>query len=150
VKRIAELFIVAVCTLALAGTYLGMCALLLTGNGPGGRDLVSYWAAGHKLAKQNPYDSEALLRIERSVGLEPDLHEVIMRNPPSALLLVLPLSLFGVKTGALAWSLLLLACLLASVRMLWIMHGRPKDRFHWVGYTFGPALACILAGQTAV
>jgi hypothetical protein len=150
-RAIVEFLVVGICTLALAFTCLGMCDLLLTGNGAGERDFVSYWAAGHLIAQhQNPYDSETILRIERSVGLEPNVREVIMRNPPSALLLVLPLSLFGVKTGALVWSLLLLACLVTSVRMLWIMHGRPKNRLHLLGYTFGPALACILAGQTAV
>jgi hypothetical protein len=34
--------------------------------------------------------------------------------------------------------------------MLWIMHGQPENKLHWLGLTFGPALACILAGQTAI
>ena len=48
------------------------------------------------------------------------------------------------------WSLLLLACLVASVRMVWIMHGRPKNQLHWLGYSFVPALSCLLSGQVTI
>jgi hypothetical protein len=43
-----------------------------------------------------------------------------MLNPPSALMLALPLAFFGLRTGALIWSLLLLGCLVVSVRLLWV------------------------------
>ena len=125
--------------------------LLLTGNGVEQRDFISYWSAGHQVAAhQNPYDSEAIQRIERSYGLGDESREIIMRNPPSALALVLPLSLVSVRAGWLIWAGLLLFCLIASVRMLWIMHGRQTNHLELLGYSFGPALACLLAGQTAL
>jgi hypothetical protein len=46
--------------------------------------------------------------------------------------------------------LLLLACLLVSVYLLWLMHGRPNNRRHWLGYSFGPALLCLFMGQTTL
>jgi hypothetical protein len=148
---VAEFLTVTICTLAFALTFLGICSLLLTGNTPSGRDIVSYWAAGQQLADHaNPYDADAILRIERSAGFPGSSTALIMRNPPPALLFALPLGFIGLQTGALMWAVTLIACLIASVRMLWNMHGRPKDYLHFLGYTFGPALACVLAGQTSL
>jgi hypothetical protein len=73
-----------------------------------------------------------------------------MRNPPSALCLVVPLGLFGMRAGALIWSLLLLAAFVLSVHLLWAMLGRPRNKLHYLGYSFAPALLCILGGQTAL
>ena len=87
---------VIACTLAFTAYVLGICILLLTGNKPGGRDVVSYWVAGHQvLHHADPYDSATVLRIERTVGFPLDAQSLIMRNPPSALALVLPLGFVG-------------------------------------------------------
>jgi hypothetical protein len=48
------------------------------------------------------------------------------------------------------WTLALLACLVGSVRMVWKMHGAPKNFLRVFGYSFGPALACIQAGQMSL
>jgi hypothetical protein len=34
--------------------------------------------------------------------------------------------------------------------MLWQMHGRPDNQLHWLGYSFAPALVCLIAGQTTL
>jgi hypothetical protein len=34
--------------------------------------------------------------------------------------------------------------------MLWRMFGRPRNSLHWLGYSFGPAVTCLIAGQTAM
>jgi hypothetical protein len=73
-----------------------------------------------------------------------------MRNPPSALGLVMPLGLFGLRAGTLVWSALLIGCLGLSVHLLWTMLGRPPGKLQLLGYTFAPALTCILGGQTAL
>jgi hypothetical protein len=85
-----------------------------------------------------------------SVGCPAGITAFIMPNPPSALLLVLPLGLLGAKTADLLWLLLLLVCLAASVRLVWIMHGYPKNQVHWLGYSFALALVCLLAGQVSI
>jgi hypothetical protein len=84
------------------------------------------------------------------VGCPAGITAFIMPNPPSALLLVLPLGLLGAKTADLLWLLLLLVCLAASVRLVWIMHGCPKNQVHWLGYSFALALVCLLAGQVSI
>jgi hypothetical protein len=73
-----------------------------------------------------------------------------MWNPPPALLLVLPLGFLGPTTADLLWLLVLCVCLVASVRMVRIMRGSPKNQLHWLGYSFAPALVCLLAGQVSI
>jgi hypothetical protein len=150
-RTLLEPTVVFTCTLVFAIFALGLSVLLLTGNNPHGRDVVSFWVAGRQIvAHANPYDSASILKIERSVGFSDQSQVLIMRNPPSALCLVIPLGLFGLRTGALLWSLLLLAAMVLSVHMLWRMHGRPRNKLHLLGYSFAPALLCILGGQTAL
>ncbi len=137
--------------LALVLTAIFICASPFSGQIAGGRDFVVYWATGQQLAHHaNPYDVEAMTRLERGAGLPPVYVICYMRNPPWALPMVLPLGFMGMPAGTLAWSLLLLALLLISVRILWKMHGSPKNYLHWIGLSFAPALVCLIAGQTAL
>jgi len=150
-RSIAEFSLAGVSSIVFALAALAIILLLLTGNGAEKRDVVSYWAAAHQFAQhQDPYDSEAILRIEHSLAFPPGQREIIIRNPPWALPLVLPLSLFSFRAGALLWSLLLIASLAASVRIFWVVLGRPNNHLYLLGYCFSPALACIFAGQTAL
>jgi hypothetical protein len=131
---------------------IGVCilAFAMTANNAANRDFVCYWAAGQQLVHhENPYDGAAILRLQQSVGFT-DNRPFFMRNPPSAFFLALPLGFVGVRTGVIFWSLAIIAALMGSVRMLWLMHGRPPDRLHLVGYIFPPALACLLAGQIGI
>jgi hypothetical protein len=143
--KVSALRVVAAC-LMLA---LGVCilAFAMSSNTAANRDYISYWAAGHQLVHHgNPYDGASILRLERSAGFL-DNRPFFMRNPPSAFFLAVPLGLVGARTGAVVWCLALVAALMGSIRMLWIMHGRPRDRLHLFGYCFPPTLACLLAGQ---
>src|SRR5439155_6257151 len=149
-RAIAEFLVVGVCTVTFALTILGICASVLGSDAAGRRDFAEYWASGYQLAHHaNPYDGDAILRLERSVGFPSGIPVLIMWNPPPALLLVLPLGFLDPTAADWLWLLLLLASLVASVRMVWIMHGRPKNQVHWLGYSFAPALVCLLAGQVS-
>jgi hypothetical protein len=147
VPKIAELSIALVSGLALVIVALFMCVAPLVGKVAGARDFVFYWATGQQLIHHaNPYDLVAMGPIERAAGL-PAMYSVgFMRNPPYALPLALPLGLVGLRVGTLLWSLLLLASLAGSVHMLWQMFGRPRNSLHWLAYSFGPAIICLLAG----
>jgi hypothetical protein len=149
-RTIAEFLVVGICIVAFALTTVGICAVVSGSDAAGTRDFAEYWASGHQLAHHsNPYDGDGILSLERSAGFPSGHPALIMGNPPSALLLVLPLGFLGPTAGWLLWSLLLLACLVASVRMVWIMHGRPKNQLHFLGYSFGPALVCLMGGQVS-
>jgi hypothetical protein len=148
---IAELSIALVSGLALAITALFLCVAPLTGKIAGARDFVVYWATGQQLLHHaNPYDVDGMMRIERAAGLPTEYGVLFMRNPPWALPIAFPLGLIGIRAGALVWSLVLLACLWGSVRMVWQMHGRPRNLLNFLGYSFAPALVCLIVGQTSL
>jgi hypothetical protein len=129
---------------------VGILALATTENTAGNRDFVCYWATGQQLAHHaNPYDGPEVLRIERGAGFT-DKRPFFMYNLPSAFFIVLPLGLVSERVGAIVWSLALVTALMASIRMLWIMQGRPSGRLHLIGYLFPPSLACMLAGQLGI
>jgi hypothetical protein len=150
-RAASQYAVVVVCTLIFLFTAACIVALTITGSGLGKRDFISYWAAAHQLAQhRDPYSSDEVFALERAHGLGDNTREIIMRNPPYALASVLPLERLQPRAGFLLWSLLLLACLIASVRMLWTLHGRPRGHLELLGYSFAPALACILLGQTSL
>jgi hypothetical protein len=37
-----------------------------------------------------------------------------------------------------------------SVRMVWQMYGRPRSLLNFLGYSFAPALVCLIVGQTSL
>ncbi len=123
-------------------------SLRSTGNAAH-KDFIAYWAAGHLLVEHgNPYDTTAVLKLERSAGFvlaEP----IFMRNPPYALLLAAPLGFMGPNFGAVFWSLLIVASVVVSIRLLRVLHGSAEDSCHLLGYLFAPVLSCIVLGQTS-
>ena len=150
-RTIAEFLVVGVCTVALVFTIVGLFMAVLGKGAAGKRDFIEYWASGQQLVHHaDPYDGNALLPMERSAGFPPGILPLVMGNAPSSLLLVYPLGFVGPFTGELLWLSLLFGCLIASVRMVRAMHGTPRNQLHLLGYTFGPALACITAGQVSV
>lgn len=147
----AELSIALAGGLAFTLTALFLCVAPLTGKIAGARDFVVYWATGQQLAHHaNPYETEEIGRLERGAGLDPGYGILYMRNPPWSLPIVLPLGFIGVRFGALLWSLTLLGCLLLSVRLFGDLHGRPRSLLNWLGYSFAPALMCVIVGQTSL
>jgi len=134
---------------ALFSICAGILALAMSNGNAANRDFVSYWAAGQRLVHHaDPYNSLAILALEKSVGLR-TLRPLIMRNPPFALFLTIPLGFVSEKTGVVLWSLLILASLMVFIRLLRGIHGDPQNRLHLIGYLFAPSLACLLAGQTS-
>jgi hypothetical protein len=114
-------------------------------------DFVEYWAAGRLLAQgHDPYDLEAIERLQRSVGhtAEP----ILMWNPPWALPLVLPLGLLECRTAHLVWLLLNLAVLAGCADLLWRLYDGPAE-LRWLGWLLGlaflPSAFALLAGQIA-
>jgi hypothetical protein len=139
--------IAALCMLAV-----GVCILsfAMNSNTAANTDFISFWAAGQRLVHhENPYDGAAISRLEDAAGAHFD-PPLLMRNPPYAFFLVLPLGFVGVKIGAIVWSTAIIAALMASTRLLWMMHGRSESRQHMVAYCFPPTFVCLLNGQTGI
>jgi hypothetical protein len=151
IRAIFEFLVVSVSTIAFVFTALGVLGSMLSPNSAGSHDFVEYWASGHLLVNHaNPYDANALLNLERSAGFPKDAHTLIMGNPPSALLITLPLGMVGAKLGEWLWLLLILGSLLGSVQLLRSMYALPKGPLRLLGFAFAPALTCLLAGQISL
>jgi hypothetical protein len=111
------------------------------------RDVLEYWASGRLLLQhQNPYDAASVFQLEQSAGA-PSSHDEVMFNPPCALPFVLPLGLFSARSAIMVWLLAMIALLMISIRILWIVHGKRADRLHLLIYIFAPVTACISQGQ---
>src|SRR5689334_3501623 len=139
-----------IAAIALLAVGIGILSFSMSGTtNYAQKDFISYWAAGQLLSHhQDPYDANAVLQIERSAGFtEPQ--PLVMRNPPYALGLALPLGFLGPEVGVVVWSLVIVGALVLSVRILWILHGRQPDRQHLLIYAFAPALSCMQLGQTS-
>ena len=147
---LADLSIALIGGLAFAIAVLFLCSVPFSGNIAGSRDFISYWATGQQLVHHaNPYDREAVARIEHDAGLAPRA-VLLMRNPPWALPLAYFMGFLGLRMAAALWSLLLLACLILSVLLVRRMHGNPRNHLHWLGLSFTPALICLIMGQTSI
>ena len=146
----AEVAIATVAGLALAVTILYFFAVPIAGKLAANRDFLSYWAAGLQLVHhRNPYDRDAIWAIEHAAGLDPRT-VLIMRNPPWALPLAYPLGFLPLRFAGILWTLLLLTCLLVSIRIVRELHGSPPGRIHWLAFAFTPAIICLTMGQTSL
>ena len=140
----------ALCLLAVAGVVIAFVATAMSTDSVGNRDFVQYWAVGQELVHGvNPYDRAISLEYERRGGLTGDI-PYVQRNPPLTFFLNLPFGFVSARTGMVLWLVLLIASLMVSVRMLWILNGRPDDRLHLLSYVFAPVLACLMAGQVGI
>ncbi len=54
------------------------------------------------------------------------------------------------RIGAFLWNIILLGCLLTSVKLIREMHGSPNNYVHWLGVAFTPAIICLNMGQTGL
>lgn len=111
------------------------------------RDFVAYWTTGRLLAlHQNPYDQASALQIERSKGTVAG-HAMVMRNPPWALLLALPLGWFDAPTAGLFWLIVVIASGLASLQLI-----RPPGMksIPLILVFFAPVLICVETEQMSL
>jgi hypothetical protein len=126
-------------------------AIAMQGKKPGLEgDYIGYWASGQQLIHHaNPFDAEALLRLETAVGYN-RVAPSITPSPPVTFLLLLPLGLIGAWPGLIAWGMAMVAALAASVWVLWVLNGRPDTLLPLFGFLFAPALVSMLGGQIGV
>jgi hypothetical protein len=130
---------------------LGVYIVGLSDRNAAERDFISYWAAGQQLVHgANPYDLQTVRALELAAGRPSNEPLLTMRNPPVAFFLAWPLGLFSPKTGLILWLLVLLGGLSVSLWILWLVNGRPDNRFHLCGYLFAPAIACLMAAQFGI
>lgn len=150
--RIVGLYlVVTVCGAASGFIVNSFAQSLLFKQAAGYRDFVVYWATGQQLVHHaNPYDGASLLAVERSAGYPREFAVMYMRNLPWTLPFVYPLGLLPSRPAFLLWSFLLLLLIGVCVRLLWNLVGRAGSQRQVLGYSFAPALVCLIAGQTSL
>ena len=108
------------------------------------KDYISYWSAGKLLLhRSDPYSFEKVFTMEKAIGL-PIVQPIIMRNPPWALFLSLPLGLCGPRFGLVLWIFAGTACILAFLRLLNVPQ---EDRIF--AFFFAPTLGAFRLGQSS-
>lgn len=149
-RDLAELSIGIVVGIGLVLTLLALFAVPFAGSLAGAHDFVEYWAAGRQLTHHgNPYDTQVVAALEHAAGWKEGTF-IIMPNPPWILPLVYPLGFLGLRTADLLWTLLLLACVIVSVRSIRILHGNPPNQIHWLAFAITPVVLSFAMGQSAV
>jgi Glycosyltransferase family 87 len=151
VKQSPARKVAAACILIL-GLVLAVSIVVfgLDRDAASNKDYLEYWSAEQLLAHgQNPYDWNATLKLERTVGF--NRYPALMSlSPPVAMFFLLPLGWVDAGTGLVGWTLFLMACTVASVWLIWLMLGKPDTRYHVIGIFFPPVLRCIMAGQIGI
>ena len=138
-------------TAAGLGLVVAMFSIGLNDRDAAERDFIQYWAAGQQLVHDaNPYDLDAVPGLERAAGRKDSQVALTMRNPPIAFFLAWPLGLFSPKTGLIVWLFVLLAGIVVSVRLLWLLNGRPASVYHLLCFLYPPLLSCMMAGQFGI
>ena len=134
--------------LGMIAVTFTILTLSLTSTGTTGKkDFLCFWAAGRLLLHHsNPYDAAAVFALEKSAGYS-EAQPLVMWNTPYSLWLSVLAGLLSPVKAAALWILLIVASIVASIRMLWSIHGRPSDRLHLLGYLFAPTFACTIFGQ---
>jgi Glycosyltransferase family 87 len=140
-------------TLALMGFC---CGILFFAAGMAARalpvqDLVQYWAAAHVI-RQNPYSEAIVTSFERSSGYSMQGPAMVMRNPPSALIFVLPFRYMKYDNAFAAWALVSIFIVLACARASSGLSGIKKQGLTpaLLFLLFGPTIALLMLGQIVV
>jgi hypothetical protein len=151
VRTVFEFLTVLLCTLAFIASSFSIATSFLGKSSAGTRDFVEYWAAGQQLIHHaNPYDGTEIRQLELSAGFPATAPTLYLGNPPSALLLVLPLGFVSPIVGEVLWEIALLLSLALSVNILRSLIGRQQSQLYLILYAFAPVLACLLGGQIAL
>lgn len=137
---------------ALTALFLiGVITLFISGNRLAAHDFVSYWSAGKLLvAGSNPYDPATVGALEVQSGFDRGAYPLIMRNPPTGLLIAIPFAGLSLRVASLIWSILLAGSLVLAIRLIQSRYESDDKILFIFGVSFGPAILCVLSGQTAI
>lgn len=114
------------------------------------QDLAQYWAGAH-LVTSNPYSQELVTSFERSHAVTTEGTPMVMRNPPQALLLVLPLRFLNYRLAFGLWDLLSIILVAACARAAYgLASNRSSLSPALLSLLFGPTAALLMLGQIVI
>src|SRR5215469_11944942 len=143
-KNILELLLIA-----LSCSALFFAALQASGALPV-QDLAQYWSAAH-LVRSNPYSFQAVADLERASGISSVSPPLVIKNPPWAILFVLPLRYFGYRVSFALWDVFSVLAIAGCSRAIWRMFA-PADSMASIllPLLFGPTIVLLLLGQWTI
>jgi glycosyl transferase family 87 len=121
-------------------------------------DFVEYWASGRLcLTNGNPYSWDAMLELEKSVGMKPDHSPItgeetplMMFNPPWTLVFVMPLAWPSFALSRLIVFVLGVGMVVFCADAIWRIYGGAIEK-RWIAWlvalTFVPTLQVLQMGQ---
>jgi Glycosyltransferase family 87 len=149
ITRSAPFFVLALLCFGISAVGIGGTIWITARSAP--LDWLSYWTCGHQLVRhQNPYDAGQTLRLENLHGFPKNKRAFMARNTPNALFLMAPIGYLHPYAAGMVWRIFLIACVVASVHLIWVILGRPRNRWYLIAYCFTPVIMCIVLGQSTL
>jgi Glycosyltransferase family 87 len=114
------------------------------------QDLAQYWSAAH-LVRQDPYSFQAVALFERSQGVSSASPPLVIKNPPWAILFILPLRFFGYRVSFALWAVFSLIGAVSCSRAIWQMYAPANSLVSiLLPLLFGPTIVLLLLGQWTI
>jgi hypothetical protein len=134
--------------LIVVGGLLFFAAFMYAGAVPG-QDFAAFWSAAH-LIRQDPYSYELHSQFKSLHGLT-QVREMVVRNPPWALLFILPIAAFGYQASFAFWGVVSLVIIVVCARVMWQHFRLPPTLTSIVlPLLFGPTVVLLMLGQWTV
>jgi hypothetical protein len=115
-----------------------------------GRDFAAYWTSGYLLLNgDNPYSSEKILTVQKSLGWTEN-KPLVIYNPPWVLTFLIPFCMSDFTTNKIIWLICMLSLMMFSADRLWLIYGGSRQSRIWallVMVTFIPGLLAYKIGQ---
>ena len=114
------------------------------------QDLAQYWAAAH-LVKTNPYSYQLVSDFEKSAGISSNALPLVIKNPPWAILFILPLGLFGYYVAFAIWAVFSVVVVAGCALAAWNLYNSPPSLAPaLLSLFFGPTVVLLMLGQWTV
>jgi Glycosyltransferase family 87 len=114
------------------------------------QDFAQYWAAAHLIPK-NPYSFRQVTEFERSCQNLVVASPMVMRNPPWALVFVLPFRFLTYQTAFALWTIFSIVAVTGCARAAWRLYTPELSSAPaLLSLLFGPTVALLMLGQFAI
>lgn len=114
------------------------------------QDFSDFWAAA-KLMSKNPYSHALVAALEKAHGLPPSSPWLVIKNPPWAILFVLPFGLFEYRTALALWNTLSIIILVICSRVVWNLITTEESMAPLLlPLLFGPTAVLVMLGQWTI
>ncbi len=114
------------------------------------QDLAQYWAAAHLVTK-NPYSVQLVGALEKACAISTVSPPLVIKNPPWAILFILPLGLLSYKTAFAVWTVFSILVLTGCARAVWSLYKQPESLAPvLLSLLFGPTIVLLMLGQWTI